>query len=237
MKSLTFAVCSLVLLLGTLGAGWMQRNMSHTWGNPRDRERAGDRLLTTLPAQLGDWRFHKDAPFTPAVLAMLQEPVHISKVYENMRTGDIVTVAVIVGHPGPVAVHTPEVCYSSRDYQVPSSRKSTEIKTPGGRAHSLWTLRLAPKEPDDLPLTVMYGWSTGTTWEAAEHPRYSYGGLSHLYKLQLAVTSHEQSSEDGYDPARDFAQAFVAQLEPLLVESDHRQAAGDIQQFIQDLIP
>jgi hypothetical protein len=230
MKTLTFACCSLILLLGTLGGGWIQRNMSHSWGSPRERQRAGEKLLATLPEQLGDWRFRNDAPFTPAVLAMLEDPVHISKVYENMRTGEIATVAVIVGHPGPVAVHTPEICYSSRDYKVPSSRRRTEIKTPRGQSHSFWSLNLSPKETGDVPLVVMYGWSTGTTWEAAEHPRYSYGGLSHLYKLQFAVVSTGETSEDGYDPAVDFAEQFVAELQPLLVESDQRQPKSDSKQ-------
>src|SRR5687768_8550568 len=178
MKSLTFAVCSLVLLGSTIGAGWMQQSMSHTWGHPRERERAGDRLLKALPEQMGDWRFDQDVPFTEAVLDMLQKPAHISRVYENMRTGDVVTVAVTVGHPGPIAVHTPEVCYSSRDYQVPAGRTRRDIQTADGQAHSLWSLHLNPRDPGELPIQVMYGWSTGTTWEAAEHPRYSYGGLS-----------------------------------------------------------
>lgn len=223
MKSLTFAVCSLILLAATIGAGWMQQSMSHSWGSPRDREVAGKRLLSALPEQMGDWRFDRDVPFTPAVLEVLQKPDHISKVYENMRTGDVVTVAVIVGHPGPVAVHTPEICYSSRDYQVPASRERQEIRAADGKTHGLWTLHLAPREPGELPIQVMYAWSTGTTWEAAEHPRYSYGGLSHLYKVQLAVASPEAPTQNGYDPAVDFATTFLSHLQPLLVESDQRR--------------
>ncbi|HEX5103460.1 MAG TPA: exosortase-associated EpsI family protein [Pirellulaceae bacterium] len=226
MKNLTFVVCSCILLVSTVAAGWVQRSMSHAWGNPRDRDAAAARLSTSLPEQIGDWRFDHAVPFPEDVLDVLGKPTHISHVYENMRTGDFVTVAVIVGHPGPVAVHTPEICYSSRDYKFPSARTRQEIKAADGRAHALWTLGLDPKEAGDLPLKVMYAWSTGTTWEAAERPRYSYGGLSHLYKLQLAVGVTPQSSEAGFDPAGDFLTNFLAVLQGKLVESDHRQKAA-----------
>jgi hypothetical protein len=226
MKSITFVVCSVILLVSTVAAGWMQRSMSHAWGNPRDRELAASKLSLPLPEQFGDWRFDRSVPFSQEVLDVLGKPMHISHVYENMRTGDVVTVAVIVGHPGPVAVHTPEICYSSRDYKFPSARTRQVVKPADGRSHALWTLGLDPKEPGDLPLKVMYAWSTGTTWEAAEQPRYSYGGLSHLYKLQLAVGVTTQSTEAGFDPATDFLTNFLPQLQPKLVESDHRVGAA-----------
>ncbi len=229
MKSLTFAICSLVLLVSTIGAGVMHANMTHAWGSPRDKQLAAERLNSRkLKPQMGDWRFDRDVPFAPDVLDVLQQPAHLSKVYENMRTGDFVTVAVIAGHPGPVAVHTPEICYSSRDYQMGGDRSRQEVQA-SGRSHSFWKIGFEAKNPGDLPLTVLYAWSTGTTWEAAERPRYSYGGLSHLYKIQVAVTSPNPtapssgSADAAYEPAADFLSHFLGQLQPLLVESDRRQ--------------
>jgi hypothetical protein len=232
MKSITFAVCSVLVLAGTLGAGWMHASLTHAWGSPHDMQRAFDRLdRAKLPQQMGDWRFDRDVPFTADVLHVLQQPAHLSKVYENMRTGDIVTVAVIAGHPGPVAVHTPEICFSSRDYQMGGERSRQQITAGDERAHDFWKIGFNPRDPGDLPLTVLYGWSTGTTWEAATHPRYSYGGLSHLYKIQLAVSTatdstssaSTSSADAAYDPAADFLTQFLSHLQPLLVESNQRQ--------------
>jgi hypothetical protein len=220
MRQLTFFLCSLILLAGTVAGGWYHGQASRRWGEQPDERVAADRLNTPLPQSFGSWKYKNEHKFAEDVKEMLQCRAYINHVYENEQTGDVVTVAVIVGPHGPVAVHTPEICYSSKDYSIAAGREKKPIQTKDGREHSLWQLGLEPREPGQLPLTVLYGWSTGTTWEAAEHPRFSYGGTSHLYKVQAAVISPAKKAD--YDPAEDFLTSFLSELETKLVEGDHR---------------
>jgi hypothetical protein len=129
---------------------------------------------------------------------------------------------VIVGQPGPVSVHTPEICYSSRDYTVAGSRTKHEVVAADGRRHTFWKLALDANNVEGMPLEVIYGWTTGTQWEATEHPRYLFGGLSHLYKLQLAAVVSDRRSSTDFDPVQDFLTGFLSQLQPKLVESSLR---------------
>jgi hypothetical protein len=153
---------------------------------------------------------------------MLQCPAHLSGVYEHRQTGDVLTLAVIVGPPGPVAVHTPEVCYSSREYTITDERQRVSVKGPHGD-HTFWGLPLRANSLDASALRVLYGWSSGTIWEAADHPRFGYSGLPYLYKLQLAVTDQGKDATD-FDPALDFVAEFLVQLQPRLVEASRTKA-------------
>jgi hypothetical protein len=227
MKYVTFAVCTLLLLVSTVAAGILHARMTNSWKLSPASRVARERLAGALPRDFGNWRFDHDLEFPPAVLDVLEQPAYFSRVYQHAQTGDTVTVAVIVGQPGPVAVHTPEICYSSRDYTVAGDRTKHEIVAADGRRHELWKLSLDANQADALPLEVVYGWTTGTAWEATERPRYAFGGLSHLYKLQLAAVAAERRGKSEFSPLEDFLTGFLSQLQPHLVESRHRAAPAN----------
>jgi hypothetical protein len=131
----------------------------------------------------------------------------------------VATVAVLLGPPGPISVHTPEICYSSRDFSISGDRRTVSITGRGDSNHTFWELPLKTNNVHATPLRVMYAWSAGRQWEAAKHPRFGYGGLSHLYKLQVAVTKASLGTSSEFDAGRDFLDQFVEQLQPRLLES------------------
>jgi uncharacterized protein DUF3485 len=213
-----------VLLFGTIGIGVLHGRLSNRWGPQRDSNLAARRLADPLPTTVGQWKLRREAEVEEAVLSMLQCPAYVSRIYDHQQTGDVIAVAVLVGPPGPISVHTPEICYSSRDYALAGQRTKAEIVAADGRSHSFWKVALDSKQPDATPLEVLYGWSTGTQWQATERPRYAFGGLSHLYKLQLAASVSDQRNAADFDPVQDFLMGFLDQLQPLLVESSQRSS-------------
>jgi hypothetical protein len=224
MKYATFAVCTLLLLASTVAAGIFHRRMTNSWQTSPAARVAAERLKAMPVADFGNWRLDRQTEFTPDVLAILEQPAYLSRVYQHVQTGDTVTVVVLVGQPGPVSVHTPEICYSSRDYTLAGNRTRREVVAADGHKHQLWNLSLDPNQADQFPLEVVYGWTTGTAWEPADRPRYEFGGLSHLYKIQLAALTQERRGNSDFDPVQDFLTGFLAQLQPRLVESRHRAA-------------
>lgn len=206
-----------IALAGTLGTGYLHGRMTNRWGLRQDAQLAAEQLRVALPAEAGPWRLRREEPFPRAVVQVLQCPAHISRVYEHPQTGDVVTVAVIVGPPGPVSVHSPKVCYSSRDYTIDGPCREVAFTDAAGQTHTLWELSLKVNDLAQVPLKVLYGWSTGQRWQATSQPRFRFGGLSHLYKLQLSVTQHPASEAIQFDAAEDFLNHFLAQLQPRLV--------------------
>jgi len=224
MKYVTFAICTLLLLVGTIAAGIVHGRMTNSWKLSPTSRIAAERLKTVLPEDFGNWRFNRETEFAPDVLKILEQPAYFSRSYQHAQTGDTITVAVIVGQPGPVSVHTPEICYSSRDYTVAGGRTQHEVVAADGRQHTFWKLALDANSVEGMPLEVIYGWTTGTQWEATERPRYAFGGLSHLYKLQLAAVVPDRRSNSDFDPLQDFLTGFLSQLQPKLVESSLRSS-------------
>ena len=219
MKKLRPAFGSLILLIVTLSAGWLHGSLSNRWGPRRDAKVAEDMLQRELAPEVGNWRMRQESPFEPEVLRILQCPAYISRVYEHQQTGDTVILMVIVGPPGPVSVHTPEVCYGSQDYTLDGERRLVPIKDTQGTNHAFWEIGLKSNNLEGKALRVIYGWSRGDGWEAAQRPRFGYGGLTHLYKLQLAVPVNQQPRGSDFDPSQDFLMNFLPQLKPFLVES------------------
>jgi len=224
-----FAIILLVaifLLASTIATGFVQGRLTNRWGLRPDTQQAAERLNSPLPATAGNWKVIKEDRFSPEVVETLHCPAHIYRVYQHQQTGDTVTIAVIVGPPGPVSVHTPEVCYSSWEYSITGARVKTPVEASSGQKHVLWELALKSNDLHGAPLRVFYGWTTGSTWEAAEHPRFGYGGLPHLYKLQMSVTSQPASQATKFDPAKDFLSHFLPELQPLLVSASRHSGSS-----------
>jgi len=217
---------AIFLLISTIATGLVQGRLTNRWGLRPDTQQAAARLNSPLSEIVGNWKFVEENRFSPEVVETLHCPAHISRVYQHQQTGDIVRVAVIVGPPGPVSVHTPEVCYSSREYSITGARVKATVEA-SGQKHVFWELPLKANDLHGGPLRVFYGWSTGSAWEAAEHPRFGYGGLPHLYKLQMSVTSEPASQATKFDLAKDFLSHFLPELQTHLVSASRTHGSSN----------
>lgn len=212
------AMIAAVVLVGTVAGGVVQRQYDSRTTDKQALERAAGLLNRQLPDQVGNWRLLAKQELSPEVVKMLRCPAHLNRVYVHDQTGDRITVAVIVGPAGPVSVHTPEICYSSRDFAIQAPRTVTKITDKTEAEHTLWSLRLNSNDPLGPKLQVFYGWSQGANWEAVKDPRFKYSANELLYKIQLArpVTGEVP----GFDPDQDFLLEFLSQLRTRLLSAD-----------------
>jgi hypothetical protein len=204
------------LIALSLVSGLVQGRLTHRWGPPADL-RAAARRFKQIPAAFGAWRLSRTHSIPAPVVAELQCAGYINGVWEHRLTGEVVRAFVLLGPAGPTAVHTPEVCYSSRDYQTtePPARISFAAD---GTKHAFWAMTLRKPDVHADQLRVCYAWSDGGAWEAPAHPRFRYGGASMLYKIQLAAHRPSGTSSEHRDACRDFLEAFVPALERALFQ-------------------
>jgi hypothetical protein len=175
-----------LVLLTTIASGVIHGRLTNRWGTPVDLANAGKRLQE-FPAEFGDWKLAEDRPLTEPIRKVLQCAGYVSRIYTHESTGQAVHMVLLVGPPGPTSVHIPEVCYSSQDYRQQGPREAVEISGKAGSATgSFWSLRLQPNGLEAAPLQSYYAWSDGGKWQAAQNPRFTFGGKKLLYKLQLA---------------------------------------------------
>lgn len=183
-------------------SGVVQGISSGRWGQRESVREAAERL-NNIPSSFGAWELKDLQPLSKEVEAILESPVYLAGTYINRQTGELVGAVVLAGPPGPIAVHSPDICYSSAHYEIRDQR-DVSIGGPHS-ADKLWQLDLLARSVDATPLRVYYGWSAGEQWEAPSNPRVSFAGSSLLYKVQIAF---DPTSD--HNDGRDLGQRFLA---------------------------
>jgi len=209
---ITSAIAVLTLVAVTVATGWVDGHLSNRWGEPADLVAAGQRLAS-VPARVGAWEMQSSQPFDDEVVAMLQCVGHFTRVYVHADTGEVVTVALLVGPPGPTAAHTPEICYSSRNQEIWEESKAVQSRPQVAPDETLWRMTFRSSDVEQRLLRVFYGWcGQDGLWRAAKDPRFEYGGQPLLYKLQLAGQLREGKDDDSQDSCQRFLQDFLPAL-------------------------
>jgi len=219
----TITISLLVALaVATVGAGWVEGRLSNRWGEPANLAAAGV-ALADAPTRVGDWEMVSSEPFSTDIVTMLECSGHFARTYQNLITGEQVNVALVVGPPGPTAVHTPEICYSSRDHQISEPRTMVSVGAAGDTDQSLWNLTFRSNDIEQSLLRVYYGWrGSDGPWKASDNPRFEYGGQSLLYKIQLASRIPAETPNTGADPCARFLQEFLPALDQKLFDTSEK---------------
>ena len=186
-----------LLLVSTLVHGWL----SGRWYVAKDLYQAGAKL-DELPKQIGAWQQIESDSLDDSVTKMLQCYGSIVREYRHGDTGEQVTIALLLGPRGPIAVHTPDICYSSVGTKQVGERTSKAVDQ-----HRLWVSEFAQSPSPAATFEVWYGWSDGGKWVAAENPRFWMTPT--LYKVQLVGSVESESSQ----PCRNFLKELLPQFE------------------------
>jgi hypothetical protein len=197
-----------VAVLITLTGGILYGNYSQRWNVSSEMRSAADHL-GQLPREIGKWKAVEDMPIAESALQMLECAAHINRRYVNEETGKSLQLAIMLGPPGPIAVHTPEICYSSRAYEIKGERSETVLDVSTEKRHSFWTIDFVTRNAFADRLRVYYAWSDGRNWIASNSPRFEFAGAPLLYKLQLATHVSPYSGDEGADPCRQFLEELL----------------------------
>jgi hypothetical protein len=208
-------IAFLAVVTATLLVGVIQGKLSRRWGLAPDLLAVVARL-ESFGANFGDWELSESSRLEPGVIEMLECAGHLRQTYVHRKTGQAVNVAVMLGPPGPIAVHTPEICFSSRAHQQDGERQKVQIHGRGGRADELWVVNFQPKNSTADHLRVYYGWTTDGAWQASPHPRFQFSGQPWLYKIQLATVLPAGVDASKTDAVRDFLLDFLPALNAVL---------------------
>lgn len=196
----------------TLGSGVMFGRIRHTAFLGTDLSGKVEQLQD-LPANVGSWELKDTMELDPRAADMLECAGYHFAEYEN-SLGQTALVIILLGPSGPTAVHTPEICYSSRDYDVEQSKQRLDIDTKRGSKSQLWEIAFRSTGLDRHALWVAYGWSTDGVWKAPDSPRRAFAGAPYLYKIQVAMPFSEgESSSENQRVLTQFCNEFIDTLD------------------------
>lgn len=191
--------------------GFVSGLWSHRWVSALDAGRA--RLTARLPNQVGEWD-GKDVPRPPGELNATRADAICQSSYVHRTNGRAAAAMLMCGRPGPIAVHTPDVCYPGAGYRQVGPRKIIDV--PGASGAQFALLRFQKDGPAAIPLNVYFAWNDGDGWRVPDNPRIAFAGKPALFKLY--VTSECEVGADA--AAADLPTELIRDLLPLLKLND-----------------
>jgi len=205
------AVVSLALI--AVG-GLLQGSMSNRWGVSKKYTEIGQKLRE-VPLTIGNWVATEEQTMDAVALKTLECEGYILRNYVHQSTGESINVAVLFGPKGPIAVHTPEICFSSVNLQATSLRAPQKFDF-DGEQNTFWRLGFVSSSIEKTKLNVSYAWSDGGPWVASEQPRF--WRTDYLYKIQTAarVLNPKQDSTE------EFFRSFLPELRECMLSNSSK---------------
>jgi hypothetical protein len=199
------------------GAGLLHGLWSDRWQASDAPEAAAERLRA-LPLVIGDWE--GSASELDAVHAQRAEiRGSVQRLYVHRATKQEIMVVLLCGRPGPIAAHSPEVCYPGSGFKQEAARKQHQV-VPSADAvpMPLWQATFVKESfPVREQLRVYWGWNPGTTWQIAEEPRLAFARFPMLCKIYVI---HRSLAGDGAaDPCPEFLKQLLPAVNTALVPS------------------
>jgi exosortase len=210
----TVAAIALVVTSGIIHGRWINR-----WRVSRDLELAISNL-DRIPLEIGDWKGRRQTvdnrELTGAGLDGL-----VMRHYENSRTGNTTSFVLVCGRPGPVSVHTPEICYPGAGFEMVQAQPVKFSVEADGRAAEF--LKADFEKQESFPperLRVYWSWNATGIWCVPANPRLGFASRPVLYKLYLVTRMSEGLERSADSTEAEFLQQFLPELARILFRDE-----------------
>jgi hypothetical protein len=207
--------CSLPLIIAipiVIAAGYVHGRWIDRW-SPAQAVEAATAKLAAVPTTLGDWQGR--------LIELDQKTIdragiagYVMRRYEHGPSGTAVSVLLVCGRPGPIAAHTPEVCYGGAGFEPlgESAQQAIRPAPAGPPAEFLTAVFGKPNAAVPTYLRIFWSWNGGEGWETSDSPRLRFARYPSLYKLYIVREMATADGAAGDDPSL----AFVKDLLPAL---------------------
>jgi hypothetical protein len=208
LRSLPVVVAvGLVVLAGIAHGLWTDR-----WGVSGERQAAAERLAR-LPLTIDNWDGEEIIP-DPRELARARVVGALVRRYVQRRTGREVSVFLVCGRPGPVSVHSPDICLTGSGYRMLGTpqRRTVPGDPPGGEAECLTAEFAKESVAAGDRQRVYWTWAAAGVWQAPDRPRLVFGRYPNLFKLYVIHRVSRTGEPPADDPYLDFLRALLPEL-------------------------
>lgn len=172
-----------VAVLATAGFGVAEGIWTGRWAGSGDLDRAAARVAA-VPRVVGPWE-GADRELDAREIRVGRLRGSLMRTYTHRQSGETVSVMVLCGQAGPIAAHTPDVCFQGQGLTMTAAPARRPV-TAGRDQGAFWGTRFErPGGGADGGSLALWGWSAGGGWEAAESPRVRYARAKFLYKLYV----------------------------------------------------
>lgn len=184
-----------------------------------DELRTATARVKNVPLKFGDW-VGREGELDGRTLEAGAITGYVSRRYENTRTGSAFGVLVVCGRPGPISVHTPDICYAAAGYAIAGSQARLPLTygEPPRGAELFWADFAKPESLAPSKLRIFWTWSAGGPWHASDNPRLSHAAHRALYKLYVTRDSPGPAAPTGQDDEAAFLKELLPVLDRALIQ-------------------
>lgn len=184
------------------------------WGTPSGLKEPVARLAR-VPKVVGDWVDQGDRKLDDREMAVAEIAGYVARNYRNRRTGQALSIMLVCGRPGPISVHTPDVCYSGAGYEVSKGPDAAEVAYGPGKRVATFQEATFRKQASLTPadLDIRWAWGASGSWETPAEPRLAYARNPALYKLYIV---RDAGATGETDPSAAFLSEFLPMLDDAL---------------------
>jgi hypothetical protein len=201
----------LLLSFGVVEGVWSNR-----WGFSRDAELAAARLRD-VPMTVGEWEAQA-RELDDRQIARAELTGYLLRQYVHRRTGASLQVLLVCGRPGPISVHTPEVCYGGAGFAQAATRSRQLVEDDSlDKSVELWMAKFR-KIGAPVPEQLRIFWSFAATgaWTAPGNPRLAFAREGALYKLYVVRQMPNLDEPLAKDPSLEFLRLFMPEVNKCL---------------------
>ena len=140
--------------------------------------------LASLPLESGDW-MGTSIDVDPEELRIAEATGAVLRRYRNRLSGDLVTVLVLCGPPGPISVHPPTACYQARGYRLVDEPQGVTFED-DSRSHEVLAAEFSnPAGFAEDRVGITWCWTAEGHWTTPENPRFEFADEAALFKLYI----------------------------------------------------
>jgi hypothetical protein len=169
------------------------------------------KLLEDIPMEVGYWH-GKDLPVEEQTRKTAGAVGYVSRGYRNIRTGEEVSLWLIVGHARDITAHTPEICYPASGFTKRADNNSLHPFIVEGQPPADFYTNTFVKEDVSGRQLVRVFWSWyrpnkegNVVWEAPDNPRWTFGNERALYKMYFSNVMQSPRETTEQSPCTRFA--------------------------------
>jgi hypothetical protein len=203
----------LVLGAAILADGYVCGRLSGRWNNNDEPARAAVRIQK-LPLTLGKWQ-GETMELNQGVVERAGFTGYVFRRYTNEGSHAAVTMLLACGLPGPLSVHTPEVCYGASGYSLTGNpERWTPNQSDSATTAEFWKATFVRRDPNvSDKLRVVWSWNHKGIWGTADSPRWTYAGAPVLYKLYVTQEYSPRDDATDGEACLDFIRDCLSELD------------------------
>jgi hypothetical protein len=137
----------------------------------------------------------------------------LSRKYTHKYTRDEVTILLLCGRPGPISIHTPDICYTGAGFVMGPIQEEQLVHN-----GSTWVADFKKNGTPPQTLRIRWAWSTGGDWISAHSPRIEFSRKHVLYKVYFVRQIRSAQTNVRSDADKVFANEFLSAVQSYLLQ-------------------